>query len=138
VTVAYAQTRDVDASRVLRLGLRARVRAVREARMASEHSRQRLAGQLEHAIDRAERRYTPFSSAIPVCHAATAGDARSALLDLAERLRAPRPVDPDGVRLARELLVDGCGPLYAPAAPGELRAAALRALGALDAHGADR
>ena len=59
--------------------------------------------------------------------------ARGVLLDLAERLRAPRPVDPDGVRLARELLVDGCGPLYAPAEPGHLRAAALRALRALDA-----
>jgi hypothetical protein len=138
VTVAFAQTRDVHASRVLRLGLRARVRAVREARMASEHSRRRLAGQLEHAIDRAEQRYTPFSAAIPVCDAAAAGEARGALLDLAERLRAPRPVDPDGVRLARELLVDGCGPLYAPADPGDLRVAALRALRALDGHGPSR
>ena len=136
--MGYAQARDVDASRVLRLGLRARLRAAREARMASEHSRRRLAGQLENAIARAERRYTPFSAAIPVCHEAAAGDARGVLLDLAERLRAPRPVDPDGVRLARELLVDGCGPLYAPAEPGDLQAAALRALRALDAHGADR
>ena len=136
--MGYAQARDVDASRILRLGLRARVRAAREARMASEHSRRRLAGQLENAIARAEQRYTPFSAAIPVCHEAAAGDARGVLLDLAERLRAPRPVDPDGVHLARELLVDGCGPLYAPAEPGDLRAAALRALRALDAHGADR
>ena len=136
--MGYAQARDVDASRILRLGLRARVRAAREARMASEHSRRRLAGQLENAIARAEQRYTPFSAAIPVCHEAAAGDARGVLLDLAERLRAPRPVDPDGVRLARELLVDGCGPLYAPAEPGDLQAAALRALRALDAHGADR
>ena len=136
--MGYAQARDVDASRVLRLGLRARLRVAREARMASEHSRRRLAGQLENAIARAEQRYTPFSAAIPVCHEAAAGDARGVLLDLAERLRAPRPVDTDGVRLARELLVDGCGPLYAPAEPGDLRAAALRALRALDAHGADR
>ncbi len=136
--MGYAQARDVDASRVLPLGLRARLRAAREARMASEHSRRRLAEQLENAIARAERRYAPFSAAIPACHEAAAGDARGVLLDLAERLRAPRPVDPDGVRLARELLVDGCGRLYAPAEPGDLRAAALRALRALDAHGADR
>jgi hypothetical protein len=71
VTVAYAQTRDVDASRVLRLGL-----------------------------------------------------------------RAPRPVDPGGVRLAHRLLVDGAGPLYVSTDPDELRAAALEALRALDAHGA--
>ena len=136
--MAHATARDIDPSRVLRLGLRARLRAVREARMASEHSRRRLAGQLENAIARADRNYTPFSAAVPVCHAAAAGEARDALLDLAERLRAPRPVDPDGVRLARELLVDGCGPLYAPAEPGHLHAAALRALRALDGHGPRR
>jgi hypothetical protein len=58
------------------------------------------------------------------------------LLDLAERLRAPRPVDPAGVRLVRALLVDGAGPLYVPQEPGELRGAALRALDALDRRGA--
>jgi len=138
MTMAYAHTRGVDVSSVLRLGLRARLRAVREARRASEPSRRRLARNLENAVARAERRYTPFSAAVPVCDAAAAGDARAALLDLAERLRAPRPVDPDGVRYARELLVDGCGPLYAPAEPGDLRAAALRALRALDGHGPSR
>jgi hypothetical protein len=90
--MAYAPTRTVEASNVLRLGLGARLRAAREA--------------------------------------------RGALLDLAERLRGPRPVAPAGVRLAQELLVDGAGPLYVPVHRGDLRAAALEALGALDAHGA--
>jgi cytochrome c551/c552 len=134
--MAYVHTRDVDASGVLRLGLRARLRAARAARIASEHSRRRLAARLEKAVARAERGDTPFSAAVPVCHAAAAGEARSALLDLAERLRGPRRVEPDGVRLVRRLLVDGAGPLYVPAEPGELRAAALEALRALDAHGA--
>ena len=134
--VAYAPTRDnIERSRPLRLGLGARLRAVREARMASERSRRRLAKDLENAVARAEDGYTPFSAAVPVYHAAAAGEARRALLDLAERLRRPRPVDPDGVRLARALLVDGLGPLYAPAEPGDLQAAALRALRALDGHG---
>jgi hypothetical protein len=132
------QTARFRATPTMRLGLRARLRATRDARMASERSRRRLARELENAIARAEQRYTPFSAAIPVCHEAAAGEARGALLDLAERLRAPRRVDPDGVCLARELLVDGAGPLYAPAEPGQLRAAVLRALRALDAHGADR
>jgi hypothetical protein len=61
-----------------------------------------------------------------------AREARTALLDLAERLRAPRPVNPEGVRLVRALLRDGAGPLFAPDEPGELRGAALRALWALD------
>jgi hypothetical protein len=34
--------------------------------------------------------------------------------------------------VARALLVDGGGPLYVPQEPGELRAAALQALDALD------
>ena len=85
----------------------------------------RLAGQLENAIARAERRYTPFSAAIPVCHEAAAR--RGAPARPRRAPRAPRPVDPDGVRLARELLVDGAG-RSTPRRPGDLRAA-LRALG---------
>jgi hypothetical protein len=133
--VAHAETRSVEATRVLRLGLRARLRAVREARMVSERSRRRLAEDFENAVARAEQPSAPFSSVIPVCDEAR-GAARGALLDLAERLRAPRRADPHGVRLARRLLHDGAGPLYVPAEPGELRAAVLQALEALDTHGA--
>jgi hypothetical protein len=130
----YAETRPVDAARVMRLGLRARLRAVREARMVSQRARQRLAESLERAVTRAEQGRVPLTSAIPVLREA-AGDARSALLDLGERLRAPRPVDADGVRLARELLRDGGGPLYVAGRPGDLRLAAQRALRALDGRG---
>jgi hypothetical protein len=136
--MAYAQTRDVDASNVLRLGLRARLRAAREVRMASAHARARLAQHLEQAVARADRPNAPLSASVPVCRPAV-HQARGALLDLAERLRAPRPVDPDGVRLARQLLVDGAGPLYVPVCDADLRAAALLALRALDGqHGPSR
>jgi hypothetical protein len=137
VTVGYAQPRTTEAATVLRLGLRARLRAAREARMVSAHARARLAGHLEDAITRADRPHGPFSAVVPVSFEAVQ-EARGALLDLAERLRGPRPVAPHGVRLAQQLLADGAGPLYVPAARGDLRAAALRALGALDAHGAGR
>jgi hypothetical protein len=133
--MGYAQPRTTDASNLLRLGLRARLRAAREARMVSAHARARLAGHLEDAITRADRPHGPFSAAVPVCRVAV-HEARGALLDLAERLRGPRPVAPHGVRLAQELLVDGAGPLYVPADRGDLRAAALLALRALDVHGA--
>jgi hypothetical protein len=133
--MGYAPTRDIDASNPLRLGLRVRLRAAREARMASAGARTRLAERLEQAIARADRPHARFSAAVPVSRAAV-NHARSALLDLAERLRAPRPVDPAGVRMAHQLLVDGAGPLYVAAEPGELRAATLVALRALDAHGA--
>jgi hypothetical protein len=118
-----------------RLGLRARWRAAREARMTSPLARQRLAEDLEAAVASAERPAAPFSAAVPVSADAARG-ARSALLDLAERLRAPRPADPVGVRMARKLLVDGTGPLYVPLEPGELRHAALRAMWALDRRSA--
>jgi hypothetical protein len=132
--MTYAETGPVDAARVMHLGLRARLRAVREARMVSQRARRRLAEGLERAVTRAEQRPGALTSAVPVSRQA-ARDARGALLDLGERLRAPRPVDADGVRLARELLLDGSGPLYVPRRPGELRAAARRALRALDGHG---
>ncbi|HMI69275.1 MAG TPA: hypothetical protein VK510_04705 [Solirubrobacteraceae bacterium] len=115
----------------VRLGLRARWRAAREARLTSERVRRRLAERIEEAIARSDTPPSPLSAAVPIARAA-AGEARSALLDLAERLRSPRPVNPDGVRVARALLVDGGGPLYVPQEPGELRAAALQALDALD------
>jgi hypothetical protein len=125
--MAYAST----APPPIRLGLRARLRAQREARMVSPRSRRRLAEGLERSVARAGRRRPAFSAVVPVC-AQAKDDAREALLDLAERLRAPRPVDADGMRLARALLVDGSGPLYVPTAPGTLRRAAVRALEALD------
>jgi hypothetical protein len=136
--MGYTETGPATAApRMPRLGLRARWRATREARIASERFRRHLAERYEHAVDRAAQRYAPFTAAVPVCPEA-AGQARGALLDVAERLRAPRPVDPAGARMALALLVDGAGPLYAPARPGDLRAAALRTLRALEGHGARR
>jgi hypothetical protein len=105
--------------------------------MVSTHARARLAGHLEDAVVRADRPGAPFTATVPVCRQAV-GLARGALLDLAERLRAPRPVSPDGVRLARRLLVDGAGPLYVPVRHTDLKAAALEALAALDDHGPGR
>ncbi len=118
-------------ARSVRLGLLARWRATREAHMTSERARRRLAQSIERAVARAAGP-PPFRTAVVPVAREAAGEARGALLDLAERLRAPRPVVADGVRLARALLVDGDGPLYVPQEPGELRAAALRALDALD------
>jgi hypothetical protein len=131
----YAPTRTIEPKRVLRLGLRARLRAVREARRTAERARRRLAADIENAIARAHDGRTPFTAAVPVCREA-ATDASGLLLDLAERLRAPRHANPDGVRLAHRLLVDGAGPLYVPDYPGALRAAVLHALWAMDGPGA--
>jgi hypothetical protein len=126
--MSYAST---TAPPPIRLGLRARVSAVREAGMVSVRSRRRLAEAIEHSVARAENPRRGITAAVPIVREA-ARDARGALLDLAERLRAPRPVDADGMRQARQLVVDGSGPLYVESAPGTLRAAAIRAVEALD------
>jgi hypothetical protein len=136
--VSFANTEHVgQPAPVLRLGLRARWRAVREARLVSERQRRQLAQSIESAVARAATPRAPITAAVPIAREA-AGEARGALLDLAERLRSPRPVNPDGVTLARALLVDGGGPLYVPQEPGELRAAVLRALDALDGRSGSR
>ena len=103
--------------------------------MTSERTRRRLAQSIERAVTRAAGAPPFLTPVVPVAREAT-GEAREALLDLAERLRAPRPVDPHGIRLTHALLTDGAGPLFAPGEPGELRGAALRALWALDRRGA--
>jgi hypothetical protein len=130
--MSFASTQRVAHSEpVPRLGLRTRWRAAREARMVSERKRRKLAESIERAVARASVRRPAITAAVPVAREA-AREAQGALLDLAERLRAPRAVAPEGVALAHELLVDGAGPLYVPGEPGELRGAALRALWALD------
>jgi hypothetical protein len=133
--MGFADTQHVTAPPAVRLGVRARWRAAREARMVSERRRRRLAESIDRAVTRAAGP-PPFQTAVVPVAREAAGEARGALLDLAERLRSPRAVDPEGVRLARALVSDGAGPLYAPREPGELRGAALRALWALDRRGA--
>ena len=92
--------------------------------------RLRTAEGLERAIERANRGRSGLTAAIPVNREAY-GEARPQLLDIAERLRHPRPVRPEGLALARDLLCDGASPLYL-GRPGELRRAAAAVLRALD------
>src|SRR3954447_22142441 len=58
-------------------------------------------------------------------------DAKPALLALADDLIDFTDPAPCGVALAKQILVDPAGPLYRPAQPGELRAAAEAARRAL-------
>jgi hypothetical protein len=124
-----------DAAPQARPGLRERLQAGRAARIAASPSRRRrLAEDVEHVVARAEHRSGRLTAEVPVSREAVR-QAEPALLDLGERLRAARPVDPEGVRLVRALLVDGSGPLYLADDPADLRIAAERALAALDGHG---
>ena len=92
--------------------------------------RLRTAEGLERAIERANRGRSGLTAAIAVNREAY-GEARPHLLDIAERLRHPRPVRAEGLALARDLLCDGASPLYL-GRPGELRRTAATVLRALD------
>ena len=114
------QPRDVDASRVRgsgsarACGRRARPGWRRSTRAGASPGSSRTPSL---ARSGATRRSAPPSRCATRPPPATRGASFSTS---PSACRAPRPVDPDGVRLARELLVDGCGPLYAPAEPGDL------------------
>jgi hypothetical protein len=107
-----------------------RLRALRTRPARATRLRLRYAEGLEGAVERAEGPRRTLTAAVPVSREA-AGPARGALLDVAERLRQPRPVRPEGLTAVRRLLTDGAGPLYY-GRPGDLRVTAMLILAALD------
>ena len=85
---------------------------------------ERLATDLERAVESAYQNHHGFTAQVPVARAAVI-EARAELLSLARELREhPRPT---AVALTEQLLVDSLSPLYHPQAAGELSAAARRA-----------
>jgi hypothetical protein len=94
-------------------------------------ARERLAAGLDRVLVDAARPRRERSARVPVCRAEVEV-ARREILRLVERLRDPRPVYPRGVALARRLLTDGGGPLYAASANDELWRQVRRAAAALD------
>jgi hypothetical protein len=85
----------------------------RAEQLVSTKSRHELAHRLERIVDQAEDPPRVLSAAAPLGREAILG-ARAQLLALARDLRAVEPVGAAGVALAKELLVDGASPLYAP------------------------
>src|SRR5438128_756989 len=82
-------------------------------------TRRRIAKTLEGIVDATRRVAVPPARPVGRQVPAAAPD----LLALAERLERPGPVDARGVALARELLRDGRGPLYADRGGRRLAAA---------------
>jgi hypothetical protein len=93
-------------------------------------SRAALAASLEGAIATAEVRRRRSPAAAPLARQAIAA-ARPELEALASALREDAVVAPRGVLLARLLLSDGSGPLYADYGPRRLRDATGDTLAAL-------
>jgi hypothetical protein len=107
--------------------------ALRAAQLEGPASRAELAMAIERILDAADAPPT-FSASAPLNRPAIRAT-RPALLALARALRGAEPVRAQGVALARRLVVDGAGPLYAPAPANELARAAGAALEALPAPG---
>ena len=104
--------------------------AWRTEELIHEDNRVDLGRSLTAVVHSADGRLLPSASPLDR-NAVRAVSAQ--LLELAARLHdLSRPVAPRGVLLVDRLLVDGSSPLYAKLAPGGLRAAAVRALAALE------
>jgi hypothetical protein len=83
------------------------VLSLRARRVTSWRTRRRVA----RALEQVER-----GPGIPV-RRDQVGEARELLAELATALRSRERVSARGVLLARRIITDGCGPLYAPTAP---------------------
>jgi len=117
-----AAGRSPDAN--VHLALRARLLGRVSTRVA-------LARRVCDIIADAERGPALMTARLPVCGRKVLL-ARSQLEALARRLLVPGPVAPEGVALARRLLHDGCGPIYAHPDADDLAVAAQTARRALD------
>jgi hypothetical protein len=87
----------------------------RLARRHEERLRRSLAEALERAVDEVDAPLHRGTAAVAIDRSAVA-EAAPQLLQVAARLRAPEPMPVEAMRLARSLVTDGAGPLYARAA----------------------
>lgn len=94
----------------------------------ADHHRHLLARGLVRAVRQAESRDAAIGSALPVHHVAVQ-DCRDDLLELAECLLGPQPVQQGGLDLVASLIEEASSPLYQG---GDLRGAVRDARRALD------
>lgn len=109
------------------------LRRRRARRLMRRSARRGLARSLERALRRAQEPAQPpiFAGGVPL-QRARVHECRRALVELADRLRDDREVDPQGVAMASVLLRDGRSPLYYRHASHTLLFLARRARFALD------
>jgi len=104
--------------------------ALRAQNLGERRTRKRLGRTVRRILDDARTDRPPSIVRVPIQRSevlAAAGE----LDRIAETLLTPGPVAASGVAQVRLLLINGAGPLYSRDAPGGLRAAATRALDAL-------
>jgi hypothetical protein len=104
--------------------------ALRAQDLGGRRTRERLSRSVSRILDDA-RTDRPLSKAQVPTQRTEVLAAAWELNRIAEILLTPGPVAASGVAQVRLLLINGAGPLYCQNAPGRLRAAAARALDAL-------
>lgn len=93
--------------------------AARARRLTSARSRTGIAKSLAGVVRSAGNTTPRFTSAVrPCCEDVL--EAAAVIGSIERRLRAPGPVNAEGVAMVRLLLIDGNGPLYQPGDPGAL------------------
>lgn len=102
----------------------------RARQLLSRDSRLKMASGLGQALHQGER-HALITPQVPVRSRAVQ-DAAPILEMVASRLRGSLPIGPQGAAKTKILLTDGSGPLYNPNSESDLKAAAGRALAALD------
>jgi hypothetical protein len=85
--------------------------AVHQARVTSAKEREGIARALRQSVLDAKSGGTPISARIPV-HADNVAEAEDVIDAITLRLHSPRPVSARGMARLRQVLSDGCGPLY--------------------------
>ena len=104
--------------------------ALRAQDLGERRTRERLGRSVRRILDDARRDRPPSIARVPIQRSEVLAAAWE-LDRIAETLLTPGPVAASGVAQVRLLLINGAGPLYSRDAPGGLRAAATRALDAL-------
>ena len=104
--------------------------ALRAQDLGERRTRERLGRSIRRILDDACTDRPPSIARVPTQRSEVLAAAWE-LDRIAESLLTPGPVAASGVAQVRLLLTNGAGPLYSRDAPGGLRAAATRALDAL-------
>jgi hypothetical protein len=105
--------------------------ALRARQLCTPRTRRRIAGQLRRTIAVAGRGSSGCFRFVPMARGEIIEET-DALLDLANRLEAPRPAEAMGVALAKMLVADANSPLAVGAEPGTLHTVVGLATVALD------
>jgi hypothetical protein len=105
--------------------------SLRAQTLIGSSARSKLASYIERLVDEARRPLVPLTPGVPICQQAIRAS-RATLLELAERLASPAPIDARGVAYAGVLLTASDGPASGGRGSDDLQPALQAAIAALE------